>query len=304
MATNTTNIGLIKPAGTDKVRIAQINQNMDIIDEKIGAVGNTSLQAQITAINPKRSAINSLASDNYILGLQDGVYQVALNAASDYLPERYGTLVINRSGSTYGVATFASTTGETYFRHMNGVSAWHNNEWIRVALNSQIDSLNSKITPQIVDTLPYANGMYYLTTALTVDGVTITAYSMYNLKYRHTAQGGDITGTVLNVSTGDSWSLTGTRGAFVKCQKHSQITVIRYNATLEANQYIFAPFTHYAEITLDTSKGTPVSARINGQSTKAKVAMFTSGGGKCFIQGIGSEEITVDITYVKNPLTA
>lgn len=51
MATSTTNLGLIKPAGTDKIRIAQINQNMDILDEKIGAVGNTSLQAQITTLS-------------------------------------------------------------------------------------------------------------------------------------------------------------------------------------------------------------------------------------------------------------
>ena len=46
MATSTTNLSLIKPAGTDKIRIAQINQNMDTLDAKIGAVGDTSLQAQ------------------------------------------------------------------------------------------------------------------------------------------------------------------------------------------------------------------------------------------------------------------
>ena len=51
MATSTTNLGLTKPAGTDKIRIAQINGNMDILDEKIGAVGNTSLQAQVTSQN-------------------------------------------------------------------------------------------------------------------------------------------------------------------------------------------------------------------------------------------------------------
>lgn len=55
MATNTTNLNLIKPSGTDKIRIAQINQNMDILDEKIGPVGNTSLQSQVTSLTvPKR----------------------------------------------------------------------------------------------------------------------------------------------------------------------------------------------------------------------------------------------------------
>ena len=50
MASSTTNLGLIKPAGNEKIRIAQINQNSDTIDNAIGAVGSTSLQAQVSAI--------------------------------------------------------------------------------------------------------------------------------------------------------------------------------------------------------------------------------------------------------------
>lgn len=52
MATNTTNLALIKPSGTDKIRIAQINSNMDVIDAKIGPVGSTSLQAQVNGKLP------------------------------------------------------------------------------------------------------------------------------------------------------------------------------------------------------------------------------------------------------------
>lgn len=48
MATYTSNLDLIKPAGTDKIRIAQINENMDTLDAAIGAVGNTSLQTQVS----------------------------------------------------------------------------------------------------------------------------------------------------------------------------------------------------------------------------------------------------------------
>ena len=48
MATTTQNLGLIKPAGTDKIRIAQINSNMDTLDAKIGPVGSTPLQTQVT----------------------------------------------------------------------------------------------------------------------------------------------------------------------------------------------------------------------------------------------------------------
>ena len=50
MATSTTNLGLIKPAGTDKIRIAQINQNSDTLDAAIGPVGATSLQTQMNNV--------------------------------------------------------------------------------------------------------------------------------------------------------------------------------------------------------------------------------------------------------------
>ena len=66
MATSTTNLGLTKPAGTDKIRIAQINGNMDILDDKIGAVGNTSLQAQITSQN--EAIANNEGAMAYIVG--------------------------------------------------------------------------------------------------------------------------------------------------------------------------------------------------------------------------------------------
>ena len=42
MATNTTRLGLIKPAYTDDVDIADINSNMDDIDDVIGAPVVTS----------------------------------------------------------------------------------------------------------------------------------------------------------------------------------------------------------------------------------------------------------------------
>lgn len=98
MATSTTNLGLIKPAGTDKIRIAQINGNMDVIDEKVGPVGNTSLQAQVNAlganvggaeksiaivINKNKTSIAAAAGDYLILkdstisGCDDGAYVAA-----------------------------------------------------------------------------------------------------------------------------------------------------------------------------------------------------------------------------------
>ena len=73
MATNTTNIGLKKPASTEPASIVDINQNMDIIDSKIGPVGSTSLQQQIInnlALSPKFQSANlnsggSITSEAY-----------------------------------------------------------------------------------------------------------------------------------------------------------------------------------------------------------------------------------------------
>ena len=59
MASTTTNIGLTKPAGTDQALISAINGNMDIIDTKMGAVGNTSVQGQITALSDQIATLQS-----------------------------------------------------------------------------------------------------------------------------------------------------------------------------------------------------------------------------------------------------
>ena len=63
MASTTTNIGLTKPAGTDQALISAINGNMDIIDTKMGAVGNTSVQGQITALSDQ-IATSDASTDN------------------------------------------------------------------------------------------------------------------------------------------------------------------------------------------------------------------------------------------------
>ena len=49
--TPTTNIGLRRPQGTDPASVDDINYNSEVIDTKMGPVGNTSLQAQVNALN-------------------------------------------------------------------------------------------------------------------------------------------------------------------------------------------------------------------------------------------------------------
>lgn len=52
MAGSTTNLSLIKPTYSEDADIADINTNMDTLDSKIGPVGGTSLQAQVSKILP------------------------------------------------------------------------------------------------------------------------------------------------------------------------------------------------------------------------------------------------------------
>lgn len=59
MAGSTTNLGLTKPTYSEDADIAVINTNMDTLDSKIGAVGSTSLQAQITSANQAIATLNS-----------------------------------------------------------------------------------------------------------------------------------------------------------------------------------------------------------------------------------------------------
>ena len=59
MASQTPNLNLTLPTGTEGWKRSTINDNFTILDTKIGAVGNTSLQAQVTALNSQITNINN-----------------------------------------------------------------------------------------------------------------------------------------------------------------------------------------------------------------------------------------------------
>lgn len=86
MATTTQNLGLIKPAGTDKIRIAQINSNMDTIDAKMGPVGSTPLQTQATnaasSISSLQSGLAIICNGNTHAAIEVGQYAYVKNHAS------------------------------------------------------------------------------------------------------------------------------------------------------------------------------------------------------------------------------
>lgn len=86
MATTTQNLGLIKPAGTDKIRIAQINSNMDTIDTKMGPVGSTPLQTQATNAASSISALQNgmaiVCNGNTHAAIPSGSYAYVRNHSS------------------------------------------------------------------------------------------------------------------------------------------------------------------------------------------------------------------------------
>ena len=89
MATQTTNLGLTKP-GYDEAAdvVPAVNNNMDILDEKMGAVpANTSVQAQITA---NAQAIAKL--DESIAIVSNGNTHAAIAAGQYVYIKGHGTL--------------------------------------------------------------------------------------------------------------------------------------------------------------------------------------------------------------------
>ena len=79
MANYTTNLNLKKPADSDTYDIADFNGNMDTLDAKIGAVGNTSLQSQVTtlreSVSPTLSALTPIQNQYYEI---DAAYAITI----------------------------------------------------------------------------------------------------------------------------------------------------------------------------------------------------------------------------------
>lgn len=86
MATYTTNLSLKKPAQSDKVRIADFNNNADTIDAAIGAVGSKNLVGMVNALQDAAAIIANgdthvaISSGDFVYvknnthGLSDGLY--------------------------------------------------------------------------------------------------------------------------------------------------------------------------------------------------------------------------------------
>lgn len=95
-----------------------------------------------TSFNSQRTpslTSSNVTSDTSIISLAPGAYQVAdNNMNTDYIPGKWGTLIVNRSAVTYAAFMFIDTSGNVFVRHANGTSNWHG-AWQKLALNSQLE---------------------------------------------------------------------------------------------------------------------------------------------------------------------
>lgn len=123
------NVGLVPTESTS------INTSGYVADARVIKTLNSNLDTRRTTILTS----SNVTSDTFILALANGAYQVAdNNLNTSYIPEKWGTLVVNKSGTTYGEFTFVGTGGNVYVRHANGIAAWHGNGWVQLALNSKV----------------------------------------------------------------------------------------------------------------------------------------------------------------------
>lgn len=88
-----------------------------------------------------------------------------------------------------------------------------------------VSELNSKLEPIVINVgtpLPYRTGIFYATYAITIGGVTIPAFSIYDLH----VHGGDGVGTAVGVNTAELYSIKGGGGAWISIDAISSKSAI------------------------------------------------------------------------------
>jgi len=92
--TPTPNIGLKRPLGTDPASVDDINYNSNLIDTKLGPVGNTSVQAQINELNSNLT---------YNAGSSVNFQQVFVGKGTNAKDGYFGNIILDKpvhSGTT------------------------------------------------------------------------------------------------------------------------------------------------------------------------------------------------------------
>lgn len=170
MATNTTNLNLIKPAGSERVQISQINQNMDILDEKIGAVGNTSLQGQITnlgnridtEVSAKQYNLGQLTSDT--LANQIYAFANAHRQMNGYTGAFYLSATAVPSDIPAQTNEWKYAHGHFHIRHSNATGV-ADGEIVLYGFNTNRIAIKNMANNVVTDNWAIINGAYTFSNA-------------------------------------------------------------------------------------------------------------------------------------------
>ena len=159
--TPTPNIGLRIPQGTDPASVDDINYNSNLIDSKLGAVGNDSVQDQIDSLSENLAVIGSITSGNtnstYIsvpnmtatevgkIVLTKGVWVVV--ACADWIGTASGYLQISFSSATnpgrnIAVSTTPHGTGKDVYQQMTRLISTNGETFTLYALQNSGGAVN------------------------------------------------------------------------------------------------------------------------------------------------------------------
>ena len=161
---NTTNLNLVKPAGTDYALVSVINGNMDIIDSKVGAVpSNASVQGQIDTLNNQVTQLNSNSNvTNDILttavsATRSSFYNGSGSSYTGNVPNsnyKYGIFIVNvRNTRKFVIAI--STNNDVAICAYDG-SSW--TAWTELATNNkQTLTATTNASGQIISDIAFEN---------------------------------------------------------------------------------------------------------------------------------------------------
>lgn len=123
MATYTSKLNLKKPAGTEFIKVADINGNMDILDEAVAAVYKFSNGGEISTVAQLEALLNSALAN--MADLTTLCYTVSFSGAEGiYTAGRHFIILQKGNGTIYAKAIIThSGVGYIYTAH-KGTNGW------------------------------------------------------------------------------------------------------------------------------------------------------------------------------------
>lgn len=148
--TPTTNLGLRIMNGTDPVDVADINANSQTLDDKIGAVGSTSLQAQITLANQAIANLNVATQiSDFNSAITTGLYKAPPGTTNQPLND-YNVLYVfayNTVGNDIAQLSVGINNRRMFFRTRRDGTTWMS--WQELALNSDLTKVTNVVDERI-----------------------------------------------------------------------------------------------------------------------------------------------------------